>query len=53
MTTCQEDKEIEELDPLKRCDYFQAIDLGASHRQAMSLVADPKLLESFLIANYR
>jgi rRNA processing protein Krr1/Pno1 len=53
MTTRQEDKEIEELDPLKRCDYFQAIDLGVSHRQAMSLVADPKLLESFLIASHQ
>ena len=51
MTTCQEDKEIQELDPLNRCDYFEAIDLGASHQKAIMLATNLKLFEAFLIAN--
>ena len=51
--TTQQDKEIEQLDPLTRCDYFQAVDLGASHKKAIRLATNPKLFEAFIYSIYK
>lgn len=53
MTTTQQDKEITDLDPSNRCDYFQAIDLGASHEEAILLANDLELFGAFLDASYK
>ena len=53
MTTTKQDKEIEELDALARCDYFQAVDLGASHKEAIRLATNLKLFEAFLNSIYK
>lgn len=53
MTTAQQDKEIQQLEPLARCDYFQAVDLGASHTTAIRLVTNPKLFEAFIDSIYK
>ena len=52
MTTTQEDKEIDQLDGLQRCDYFQAVELGASHKEAIRLAKDPELFGEFLVSIY-
>jgi len=48
MTTTKEDKEIKNLDPWQRNDYFQAIDLGATHTKAISLAQNLELFTKFL-----
>lgn len=48
MTTTKQDKEITELEPSERCDYFQALDLGATHSEAISLAQNLKLFTKFL-----
>ena len=53
MTTLKQHIEIAELDALTRCDYFQAVDLGASHKKAILLATNPKLFEEFLNANHK
>lgn len=52
-TTTQEDKEIEQLDPLTRCDYCEAVDLGVSHQEAIRLATNPELFEAFLNSIYK
>ena len=53
MTTTQEDKEIEQLDGWQRCDYFQAVELGASHKKAIRLATNLELFEAFLSSIYK
>jgi len=48
MTTTKQDKDIEALDGSERCDYFQAIDLGATHTEAISLAQNLELFTKFL-----
>lgn len=51
--TTQQDKDIQELDALARCDYYQAVDLGASHQKAIMLATSSKLFEAFLNMVYK
>lgn len=52
MTTLKQHIEIAELDAWQRCDYFQAIELGATHKEAILLATNIKLFEAFLIRHH-